>query len=73
VIAQLELDEADRQLVLLALAILSLDRPGWFDACRVFAEKLGPGAPIVLADFRRLNADRWHEQPPAPLVGPRPR
>jgi len=55
------LDPAERELVLLALAVLSLDRPGWYVACGALAEKFGvPERPglAMLDEYRRLNADR---------------
>lgn len=57
------LDQADRDLVLLALAILSLDRPGWLQACANAASTIGGESWVAtraaFEEFRRLNADRW--------------
>jgi hypothetical protein len=57
------LDQSDVDLLLLALATLSLERPGFESYCRTVAAKLGP--PVIqlqleamFDDFRRLNADR---------------
>lgn len=59
------IDQADRDAVLLALAILSLDRPGWETYLREVAGKLFYDDPRVLASqveafdkFRELNSDR---------------
>jgi hypothetical protein len=55
-----EIDEAQRQLVILALAILSLDRPGFEFACLEAANEFGRiDAQEMFKEFRRLNADRW--------------
>jgi hypothetical protein len=63
------LDHADRDAVILALAILSLDRPGWLQYLRGIAGAIFFDDPRVLAaqvetfdEFRRLNADRWQER-----------
>lgn len=71
------LDQADRDLVLLALAILSLDRPGWLMACANAASTIGGESWVAtraaFEEFRRLNADRWQSgdgtQPPSGLRG----
>ncbi len=41
---QLELGEEDRQLMLLALAKLKHERPGWDDAIERIEERLAPPA-----------------------------
>jgi hypothetical protein len=60
------ISEEDRQLVIMALAILSLRRPGWESACRaasmVFVDKRSPfaspdGAEAMFETFRDLNRD----------------
>jgi hypothetical protein len=48
--------EGDRRLVILALAELSLSRPGMEDAAREIAKALGGWE--MFNDFRRTNADR---------------
>lgn len=54
-----ELTEEDRQLLLLALALMSLRRPGFLFACTEVADQLG-GIPAqeMFKEFRRLNADQ---------------
>jgi hypothetical protein len=56
--------DADRQAMLLALAILSLDRPGWLEYLRGVAREYfdHDGVP-VFEELRRLNADRWVADP----------
>jgi hypothetical protein len=67
-------DKADVDLVILALAILSLDRPGWEEACRIAAGKASGAvyredtARHSFNEFRRLNEDRWKARPPAPVL-----
>ena len=52
---QLELDESDRQLVLLALGHLAAQRPGWRDCLRRIAERIdNPGAPMF-ESFREMK------------------
>ena len=74
------MDQADRDAVLLALAILSLDRPGWEPYLREIAGKLFFDDPRIRAaqveafsEFRRLNADRWKFKPPPPMLPGAPR
>lgn len=56
--------EEDRQLVLLALAILALDRPGFQFACQQAADAFGGlAAQEMFKEFHRLNADRWQPKP----------
>jgi hypothetical protein len=62
------LDESDRQLVMLALAILSLDRPGWHWTLGRLAEIYS--GREMFEEFRRLNADRWAKARVAPLGPP---
>ena len=57
----LELDEGDRQLVLMALAHLSVERPGWDDALHRIAMKIdndAVGRPQMYDDFRKLHLGR---------------
>lgn len=54
----LELDEGERQLVLLALARLSVERPGWDDALNRIALRMDNpenGRAQMYDDFRKLN------------------
>jgi len=54
----LELDEGERQLVLLALAKLSIERPGWDDALNRIALRMDNtenGRAQMYDDFRKLN------------------
>jgi hypothetical protein len=50
-------DESDRQMTLMALAHLSVERPGWREACRDVATRIG-GAPAAEAFdlFREMRA-----------------
>ena len=64
----LELDYSDAQAVLLALALCSLDRPGWLSYLRSIAVKLAANAGEQFDEFRRLNQDRWQQDPPVPLA-----
>ena len=46
-------EESDRQMVILALARLSVQRPGWLSATRLVAEKFGgSNASHMFDDFR---------------------
>jgi len=54
----LELDEGERQLVLLALAKLSIERPGWDAALNRIALRMDNtenGRAQMYDDFRKLN------------------
>lgn len=53
-------DEADRQMVLLSLALCTLLRPGFHYACGEIAERLQ--GRDMFEEFRRLNADVVHIQ-----------
>lgn len=55
------LEPGERDMVLLALAICALDRPGWFDALTRIAEKYH-GRDAFL-EFHQLNADRFAHRP----------
>jgi hypothetical protein len=48
-----EVPEEDRQLTLLALAVLSLERPGWEYACRQASKRFSGEA--LYDDFRAAN------------------
>lgn len=54
----LQLDEGQRQMVLLALAKLSIERPGWLEAIEEIAMKMdnrtAEGKPEMLYEFRRI-------------------
>jgi hypothetical protein len=50
------LDEKDRQATLLALAELSLSRPGWLAMLTTVAARLG--GVTLFEQFRLFNADR---------------
>lgn len=60
---QIEITEEQRQLIALALAELSLTRPGFHYALLEIAEK-GLGAGRMFEELKRANADRIkpHEQ-----------
>jgi hypothetical protein len=51
-----KIEEGDRQMVLLALAELSLSRPGWDDALGRIADQIF--GRELFEQFKRLNADR---------------
>jgi hypothetical protein len=58
----LEIEEGQRQLILLALAILSLERPGFHNALNTIALKIDnnvEGAAEMYHSFRRLNEDKY--------------
>lgn len=55
--------QADRMACLLALAILSLDRPGWHNYLRGVAREMFDGQVEEFEELRRLNADRWAPDP----------
>ena len=52
----IDLEEGDRQMILLAIAELALSRPGWDYALGEIAEQLQ--GEEMFAEFKRLNADR---------------
>lgn len=55
-----QLEEEQRQIVLLALAKLSIERPGWLDAIERVALRMdnrtAQGKPELLHEFRRIHA-----------------
>jgi hypothetical protein len=51
-----EIEEGDRQMILLAIAELSLSRPGWDDALGRIADQFM--GREMFEEFKRLNADR---------------
>lgn len=51
-----DIDEADRQLAMLALATLALERPGFNDALGRLADKMAGYA--TFRELKRLNKDR---------------
>ncbi len=58
-VVSLELPEEERQMVLLALARLSVERPGWLDALHTLALQIDSqenGAAIMFTQFRELAA-----------------
>jgi hypothetical protein len=59
---RLELDEGDRQLVLMALAHLSVERPGWDDALQRIAIRIDntnpDGRPRMYDEFRLLHQNQ---------------
>ena len=56
----IQLEEGQRQMVLLALAKLSIERPGWLDAIEELALRMDnrdpQGHPEMLYAFRRIHA-----------------
>lgn len=53
----LEIEESDRQLTIRALAVQSLESPGFTQASRAIAMKLGGGG--MFDDFRRSLQDKF--------------
>jgi len=69
----LQIDEGQRQMILLALAELSISRPGWDMALRNIARQIDnptPEGPQMFCEFKHLNADRVLSEraPLTPLV-----
>ncbi len=54
----LVLGEEDRQLVLLAMAVLSLVNPGFRYALEEVAGRMGADGVAMFNEFRRLRADQ---------------
>ena len=57
----LELDEGERQMLLMALAHLAVERPGWDDALMRVALRIDNednGRPQLYDNFRRLHRNR---------------
>ena len=63
---QYELDESDRQAIVLAIARLSVERPGWNDYLGTIAEKLNGSE--LFATFRRYKEELPRPDIPPPLV-----
>jgi hypothetical protein len=56
----LELDEGERQMVLMALAHLGVERPGWDDALNRIAVKIdnqNEGRAVMYDEFQRLERE----------------
>lgn len=58
-----EIEEGDRQMILLAIAELALSRPGWDWTLGRLAELLSTSATaadgrLMFEEFKRCNADR---------------
>jgi len=49
------LEQADIDMVCLALAVLTIESPGFEYAVRLIAQKLGSDCPAMVAEFRRLR------------------
>jgi hypothetical protein len=64
----IDLEEGNRQMILLAIAELALSRPGWDWTLGELAKQLG--GEEMFADLKRLNADRVKAErmPLQPLV-----
>lgn len=62
-------DECDRQLILLALAVLSLQRPGWAWTLGNIAEKLQ--GREMFETFRACNEDAVRQMDAAFTMDPR--
>jgi hypothetical protein len=56
-------DDADTQMLILALAICALDRPGWNEALLRIVQRIAPERGDYCArlfdEFKRLNDDRF--------------
>lgn len=61
-LTRVKLDEASRRLVLMGLALLSLDHPDWQDACHRVALAMGEGAGPLYEELRRFR--REFREPP---------
>ncbi len=57
-----DIDESDRQMLLLSLGLCVLLRPGFDYACGEIAEKLGGRA--MFEDFKRFNPNVKPQGPP---------
>ncbi len=64
----IEIDEGDRQMMLLAIAELALSRPGWDWTLGRLAELLHGRS--MFDEFKRLNADRVTAQRIPQTIGP---
>lgn len=56
----MKLDEGERQMMLMALAHLSIERPGWDDALQRLAMQLDNeqnGRPQMYDEFRQLHRE----------------
>jgi hypothetical protein len=60
---ELTITEEERQMLTLAIAELSLTRPGWDDMLLEFAKTKLRSAEMF-EEFKKLNADRLHLSPP---------
>jgi hypothetical protein len=54
-------DEGQRQMIALALALTTLDRPGWAHALGEIADLLE--AREMMTEFITYNQDRFHPDP----------
>lgn len=56
-VTRLDLDATEQHTILLALAKLATDRPGWAYHCERIAKKIapGPGAEVVYPAFLHLG------------------
>lgn len=50
-----DLPDADRQAILLSLALCSLQRPGWCVYLRTIADRFGPNGVELFTAFRECN------------------
>ena len=67
---QARIHEEERQMMLLALAKLSLERPGWDDALNRFAckhDNVKDGRAVMYDEFRKIHQaeERGPLQPPS--------
>lgn len=66
---RIEIDESDRQVILLALAKLGIERPGWQQYIAQVAQKFGgENALLMLEHFKSLHVatrSMWASPSPA--------
>jgi hypothetical protein len=59
----ISIEEEERQMILLALAQLALERPGWDDALTRIAQKMdnttSEGKAEMFEAFKKANADKY--------------
>lgn len=63
----LDIDESDRQLLILSLALCSRLRPGWKYATCEIAKKLDGGSQAMFDTFRECNSDLMPTSNPTPI------
>jgi hypothetical protein len=56
------IDESQRQLLLMALAHLAVERPGFDCALREIADKMDNPGPQLYLDFKRLHSEQIDDE-----------